>query len=64
MWLLAVAVGLADRELSAVNRTVLADPQRAIEELPPLRLLWPTLLAIAAVLLIAEGITYHRRITV
>jgi hypothetical protein len=59
-----VAVGLADRELSAVNRTVLADPDRSVAEEPPLRLLWPTLLAMAAVLLIVEGMTYHRRITV
>lgn len=59
-----IAVGLADRELSVVNRTVLADPDRTFDEQPPLRLLWPTLLALAAALLIVEGITYHRRITV
>jgi len=59
-----VAVVLADREFSAVNRTLLADPERGSSPEPPLQLLWPALLALAAALLIVEGITYHRRITV
>jgi len=58
------AVRLDGRGRSMVNTSIFDGPAAELESPPAARSLWPTLLAVAAVLLLLEGLTYHRRITV
>ncbi len=59
-----ISVGAGGRDTSAINRSAL-DADAATLEVPAMaRRLWPALLALAAVLLALEALTYHRRITV
>lgn len=62
--ILPIAVDVTSRDLSAVNRSILRDGGEPIGQPPPLRVWWPTLLLVALVLLVLEGLTYHRRVTV
>jgi hypothetical protein len=58
------AVRLDGRERSMVNASIFDGPDAQLESPPAARSLWPILLTIATVLLLLEGLTYHRRITV
>lgn len=58
------AVRLDGRERSMVNASRFEADEAAIEATPAARSLWPTLLGVAAVFLLLEGLTYHRRVTV
>ncbi len=62
--LVRYAVRLDGRERSMVNASRFEADEAAIETTPAARSLWPTLLAVAAVFLLLEGLTYHRRVTV
>lgn len=59
-----IAVGAGGRRTSAINRSALDAAGEDLEVPAMARRLWPTLLALAAVLLALEAWTYHRRITV
>lgn len=59
-----VSVAAGGRSTSAINASALGATGSPLEGLPPHRVLWPALLGLAAVLLVAEGLTYHRRVTV
>lgn len=59
-----VAVRAGGREVSAINRNTLPGDPGSFAAPPAARRLWPVLLGLAAALLLLEGITYHRRITV
>lgn len=58
-----VAVVAGSRTASAVNVSSLTDGGADLDDLPAHRVLWPTLLLLAAGLLVIECLTYHRRIT-
>ncbi len=58
------AVRLDGSERSMVNASIFESPDAQLESPAAARSLWPLLLGVAAVLLLAEGLTYHRRITV
>jgi len=58
------AARLDGRERSMVNASIFESPDAEVESPDAARSLWPILLGVAAVLLLAEGLTYHRRITV
>ncbi len=59
-----ISVNAGGRDTSAINRTAL-DADAANLEVPAMaRRLWPMLLALVALLLALEALTYHRRITV
>jgi hypothetical protein len=58
------AARLEGREQSLVNVSIFESPDAELDSPPVARALWPILLGIAAVLLLLEGLTYHRRVTV
>ena len=58
------AARLDGRERSMVNASIFELPDAQLESPAASRPLWPILLGVAAVLLLVEGLTYHRRITV
>jgi len=58
------AARLDGSERSMVNASIFESPETQLESPAAARSLWPILLGVAAVLLLAEGLTYHRRITV
>ena len=58
------AARLDGSERSMVNASIFESPDAQLESPAAARSLWPILLGVAAVLLLAEGLTYHRRITV
>ncbi len=58
------AARLDGRERSMVNASIFEVPDAELESPPEARSLWPILLGVAAILLLLEGLTYHRRITV
>ncbi|NKB88238.1 MAG: hypothetical protein GKS06_08465 [Acidobacteria bacterium] len=58
------AARLDGRGRSAVNASIFEGSDAELDSPPAARSLWPVLLAVAAVLLLLEGLTYHRRITV
>jgi hypothetical protein len=58
------AARLDGRQRSAVNASIFEGSDAELDSPPAARSLWPILLGIAAVLLLLEGLTYHRRITV
>lgn len=59
-----VAVVAGSRVASDINASALTAAEGQLDDLPPHRVLWPALLLLAAGLLVVEGLTYHRRITV
>jgi len=58
------AARLDGRERSMVNASIFESPEAEFESPPAARSLWPVLLGVAVFLLLVEGLTYHRRITV
>ncbi len=58
------AARLDGRERSMVNASIFESSDAQLESPEAARSLWPILLGVAAVLLLVEGLTYHRRITV
>lgn len=59
-----ISIVAGSRAASSINASRLDAATDLESALPPHRVLWPILLGLAAALLLLEGVTYHRRVTV